>query len=76
MNTLKIDFENERALKHFAVWMTEEGEQTYWEWMKVQEEKEEGPITVNFHYHGPNNKGSFLEDNIIRTTCERMDSDD
>jgi len=52
--------------------------------MKYREAKEKGDITAtNFHYHGvedetkaqsdPNRYGKFMGDNIIRTTCSRLD---
>lgn len=85
--TLKIEFANKKALKHFATWLCEAGEQDYWEWMEIQEEEEDGPITaVQFQYHGPEDdtkdmddparwkkcKG-FVHDNTIRTVVGRLD---
>ena len=52
--TLKIEFDNEKAAKHFASWLCGSGEQQYWEWMEYREEDfDEGDITAtSFHYHG------------------------
>lgn len=82
--TLQIRFANEAAAKHFAHWLDGAGEQMYWEWMQCREDEEEGDITaLRFHYHGeedqtkavndPTRYGEFMADNIIRTTCGRMD---
>lgn len=82
--TLQIKFANEAAAKHFALWLCESGEQQYWDWMEYREGEEEGDITAtSFHYHGeedetkaqndPDRYGEFMEDNIIRTSCGRLD---
>lgn len=79
-----IRFENPRAASHFAHWLCGSGEQGYWNWMEYREEEEEGDITaVEFEYHGEEDKtkarndpkryGAFMNDNIIRTTCSRLD---
>jgi len=81
---LTIEFANQKALRHFAVWLCESGEQAYWQWMEVREEEEEGDITAtSFHYHGPEDEtkatndpkryGEFMCDNTIRTDCGRLD---
>jgi hypothetical protein len=71
---LVIKFDNEKALKHFASWLCESGEQEYWEWMKYRESEEDGDITViSFYYHGEDGKSKFLKDNIIRTKCGRIE---
>jgi len=70
---LKIQFANEKALKHFAGWLSGAGEQDYWQWMEYREQEEKGDITaLNFKYR----KGSgelFLGDNTIRTELGRLD---
>jgi hypothetical protein len=74
MPVLKINFENQKALTHFATWMCESGEQAYWDWMRIREEDEEGDITVlNFDYF---NDGEFMEKNVITTKCGRKDIGD
>ena len=76
MKTLKIDFDNEKAREHFALWLCESGEQMYWEWMEYREQEEAGPITaLQFNYHGPkkDSPNGFLPDGIIRTNCGRQD---
>lgn len=84
---LTIEFDNPEALKHFALWLCESGEQGYWEWMEYREEEQPGPITATkFHYHGvedptkaqtdPTRYGTFLGDDTIRTTCGRKSGED
>lgn len=52
-HTLTIEFDNEEAAEHFASWLCESGEQSYWDWMEVREEEEDGDITaVSFDYCG------------------------
>jgi hypothetical protein len=85
---LVIEFDNQAAVEHFAHWLCGSGEQHYWSWMECRESEEEevdsGDITaLQFHYHGeedeslseddPKRYGDFLSDNIIRTTCGRLD---
>jgi hypothetical protein len=85
--TLKIEFDNEEAMLGFASWLCESGEQSYWNWMECREQDEDGDITaVQFHYHGvedetkaqndPARYGEFMCDNIIRTTCGRLNRDE
>ncbi len=81
--TLKIEFANQKALKHFASWLCGSGEQQYWDWMESQEQVEIGDITaVDFDYHNedkskaqndPKRYKGFMADNTIRTTCGRLD---
>lgn len=84
--TLTFEFENAQAAKHFALWLCEQGEQDYWDWMEEREQGEDGDITaLRFEYHSPQNeefernderryKGAkFLGDGIIRTECGRLD---
>lgn len=81
---ITIEFSNPEAAEHFASWLCGSGEQGYWEWMQCREDEEDGDITATrFHYHGiedetkeesdPNRYGKFMGDNIIRTTCSRLD---
>ena len=81
---LQMKFANEAAAAHFALWLCEAGEQDYWQWMECREQEEEGDITATkFHYHGEEDEtkarddaaryGEFMCDNIIRTTCGRLD---
>ena len=82
---LVIEFDNEKARHHFAMWLCESGEQDYWDWMSVRETEEDGSITaVSFDYHNrrggmaaddPEAYGDFLEDGTIRTICGRLDGD-
>lgn len=66
-STLQIHFDNPEALKHFKVWLCEQGEQDYWIWMEERETEEEGNITaVKFSY--PNKR------NEIDTVCGRLDN--
>jgi len=81
---LKIEFDNQKILEHFAIWLCEAGEQDYFNWMEFRESEEEGDITViEFNYHGPEDEskakddperyGEFLCDNTIRTVVGRLD---
>jgi hypothetical protein len=80
---LTIEFDNIKAMKHFASWLCGQGEQDYWQWMECREQEETGNITVlDFDYHNedktkaeedPKRYGKFLADNTIRTTCGRQD---
>jgi hypothetical protein len=50
---VKFVFDNEKAAKHFIVWLTEGGEQNYQDFMRYREEEEDGDITaVDFDYWG------------------------
>lgn len=71
---IKILFSNKKAAQHFASWLCEAGEQDYWLWMESCERREGGNITAtSFNYHGPDGNGKFMKDNIIRTSCGRLD---
>jgi len=51
MLSVKINFENEAARKHFVIWLSEQGEQDYWTWMEYREQEEPGDITaITFEY--------------------------
>lgn len=80
---LVIKFPNDEATRHFALWLCESGEQSYWDWMKYRENEDNGDITAtNFHYHGeedetkeetdPARYNEFMCDNTIRTTVGRL----
>lgn len=77
--TLSIEFDNDEALHHFAIWLSEQGEQDYWQWMEYREDVEDGDITaIKFNYHAGRRHpvdATFLSDNTIRTTAGRMDKD-
>jgi hypothetical protein len=69
-----IEFDNDKAAKHFASWLCDQGEQDYWLYMECREQEEEGNITATkFNYHGESGEESFMEDNIIRTSVGRLD---
>jgi hypothetical protein len=81
--TISIKFANNKAAMHFATWLCESGEQSYWDYMEYREQEESGNITaVEFNYHpiknprknllDPERYGEFMEDNIIRTTVGRL----
>lgn len=78
--TLKIEFDNSEAAMHFATWLCESGEQSYWNWMEYREEEENGPITAtSFDYHtievdasGKQTYTGFVKDWTIKAECGRM----
>lgn len=76
MRSLTIEFDNDEAMKHFALWLCEAGEEDYWTWMECREQEEEGDITAtSFKYWGPPGwDNGFMPDDIIRTECGRLDS--
>jgi len=48
---VSIEFDNKIIADHFLNWLCESGEQDYWQWQEVTEEKECGDITaVIFSY--------------------------
>lgn len=54
MNKLTIEFCNQETLKHFAIWLSGQGEQNYWDWMECREAEESGDITaLKFIYSHP-----------------------
>lgn len=83
---IQIKFANPEAAKHFASWLCESGEQSYWDWMEYREEDEEGDITaIDFDYHNEDiskektdssRYKEFMSDNIIRTTVGRLGRSD
>jgi hypothetical protein len=83
---IKIEFDNRKVAMGFASWLCGSGEQDYWQWQEFREIEQDGNITaLEFHYHGkedetkaitdPKRYGEFMCDNIIRTTCGRLDKD-
>lgn len=79
---LTFEFDNDATRMNFAVWLSEMGEQDYWEWMECREQEEEGDITaVTFDYHpvkdptkserSSKRYGKFIEDNTIRAVSGR-----
>ena len=83
---LTVEFANPEAMRHFALWLCESGEQSYWAWMRYREEEGPGDMTAtSFHYHGPADEtkaeddpdryGDFLCDDTIRTVCGRLDGE-
>lgn len=49
--TIKCNGENKVAIEQFLVWMSESGEQQYWDWMTYREDELDGPITISsFEY--------------------------
>lgn len=64
-NNLVIEFSNEEAREHFAVWLSEQGEQDYWIWMECRETEEEGDITAT--------RFDYRDDICIKTKCGRID---
>lgn len=67
---LVIKFENDAAATAFAVWLCEQGEQYYWEWMERSEEDDSCPnlTALSFNYHDA--------DGNISTKCGRLDTRD
>lgn len=70
-NQLMIQFNNQKAIKHFATWLCESGEQDYWMWMEERETEDEDAITaVRFDYF--NGAKKFLGTNTINAICGRL----
>ncbi len=71
MEILRITFASQLALDHFATWLCDNGEQSYWDSMEYVESDEEGDVTaVDFKYHMD---GVFIKENLIETKCGRLD---
>ncbi len=69
---ITIKFGSEKAARHFAIWLCEQGEQKYWNWMEYREQEEEGNITAKeFIYHKDN---KFVPDGEIGVVLGRLDS--
>ncbi len=75
MPSLVFEFENEEALLNFKSWFCGAGEQKYWDWMKVVEMDEEGPVTgVDFDFWGDTTGlEGFNQSRVINVTCGRID---
>lgn len=70
---LTFEFDNERALYHFKLWLCESGEQHYWDWMEAREEEEQGNITVGFDYHGDGSGAEgFASCRVVATNAFRI----
>ena len=66
----EITFASKAARDHFLSWLCESGEQEYWQWMEISEEREPGDITaIMFDYHAPNG-GRFGPK--VSTICGRL----
>lgn len=79
---LTIEFDNQETLENFASWLCNQGEQDYWEYMRIKETYENGNITaVEIDYHNQDKTKDksdssrykkFMADNTIRTTSGRL----
>lgn len=67
MVEVKIKFETNEAAHHFLTWLSEMGEQEYWEWMRHREAEEpEGDLTVlQFDYD--------FDKYLVKTLLGRLD---
>ncbi len=74
MKEVKFIFDNDEAAQHFISWLSGQGEQSYWDWMSIREEEENGPITaVKIDYHGGTRDGEQFGQHPIVCTCGRLD---
>ena len=74
MKEVEIVFDNEEAANHFLSWLCEQGEQSYWDWMRCREEEESGAITaVRFDYWGGTKDGAEFGKHPVIGTCGRLD---
>lgn len=63
-DTLVIKFDNIKAANHFKLWLCEQGEQDYWQWMENSELDESGNITgLKFDY---------FQCDVIPVKCGRL----
>lgn len=66
---IKIQFANKKAAQHFMSWLSNSGEQQYWDSMEYRETKEDDDITsVDFDYD--------FKKHTIKTTLGRITKDD
>jgi len=73
MKEIKFVFDNDAAAEHFLTWLSEDGEQSYWDWMRYRQEEENGPITaVHFDYHGGTNDGEEFGKHPVIAKCGRL----
>jgi hypothetical protein len=78
---LSIEFPDQAALEHFAIWFCESGEQNYWNWCEINE----SPTRIIFTFHHPQDarferndprryeKAEFCRDNKILTEINDED---
>lgn len=72
---LVVKFDNQKAIKHFATWLCESGEQDYWMWMEERETEDDDDITaVRFDYF--NGAKKFMTSNVITAQCGRLTDND
>lgn len=75
--TITFEFSNPEAAHHFLIWMSESGEQEYWNWMQYREENDEpeGDITaVELDYWSLNEGETFGP--RVQMVCGRFDDPD
>ena len=66
-NDVTFRFANRAAASHFLHWLSNIGEQDYWESMRYREREEAGPITgLRFRYHEPGH-------GTVNVECGRLD---
>jgi len=80
---ITFEFEGEQAAlaaELFVAWLSEVGEQDYWQWMKYRERPEEyptGDITASFLYHdGCFDEGADPLNRVVKTSLHRMDAEE
>lgn len=67
--TVKIKFDNASAAEYFMTWLSEMGEQDYWEWMGIAETEQDGDVTaVSFDYD--------WDKFAVRAECGRLDDNE
>jgi hypothetical protein len=72
---LVIKFPNQEALKEFAVWLCESGEQQYWEWFDYNDEtKSVAHLKVDFNYFVKSK--TFMKNNVIETSLISSEDED
>ncbi len=57
-------FDNDNAADNFLSWLSNSGEQEYWEAMRYQDEEDQND-TVTFDYWGKDEKSEFGKGDII-----------
>jgi hypothetical protein len=69
-SVVTINFDSPHAAKHFASWLSGQGEQDYWIWMEEREQETSDVITARrFDF-------DWKSDNpVITAPCERMDKE-
>lgn len=73
---IKFIFDNEKAAELFLGWLSNSGEQQYWEAMECVEDGEKGNVTVvDFDYWGGTKKGSKFGESDIICKCGRLTED-